>query len=54
MKFARWTNDCEACWRPAKLRVWESAPGDPFWDYGYPRNAGEELTADLKAEGLTE
>ncbi len=38
--------------QPAERRVWESAPGDPFWDYGYPRNAGEELTADLKAEGL--
>jgi hypothetical protein len=37
---------------PAKARVWESAPRDPFWDYGYPRNAGAELAADLKAEGL--
>jgi len=37
---------------PAKLRVWESAPGNPFWDFGYPRNAGAELAADLKAEGL--
>ena len=33
-------------------RVWESAPGDPFWDFGYPRNADEELLADLRAEGL--
>jgi hypothetical protein len=39
---------------PAARRVWESAPGDPFWDFGYPRNAGEELAADLKAELLTE
>jgi hypothetical protein len=38
--------------QPAQQRVWESAPGDPFWDYGYPRNAGEELSADLNAEGL--
>jgi hypothetical protein len=38
---------------PAKRRVWESAPGNPFWDSGYPRNAGAELAADLKAEGLT-
>jgi hypothetical protein len=37
---------------PAQRRVWESAPGNPFWDFGFPRNAGEELTADLKAEGL--
>jgi hypothetical protein len=37
---------------PAQRRVWESAPGNPFWDYGYPRNAGADLAADLKAEGL--
>jgi len=39
---------------PARRRVWESAPGDPFWDFGYPRNAGEELAVDLRAEGLAE
>ncbi|HEY1758211.1 MAG TPA: hypothetical protein VGG72_22765 [Bryobacteraceae bacterium] len=39
---------------PAKNRVWESGAGEPFWDFGYPRNAGEELAADLKAEGLAE
>lgn len=39
---------------PAKSRVWESAPGEPFWDFGYPRNAGAELAADLEAEGLAE
>ncbi len=33
-------------------RVWESAGGDPFWDFGYPRNAGEDLLSDLRAEGL--
>jgi hypothetical protein len=33
------------------VRVWESAPS-PFWDFGYPRNAGPELVADLRAEGL--
>lgn len=33
-------------------RVWESAPGDPFWDFGYPRNVSADLLADLKAEGL--
>jgi hypothetical protein len=31
-------------------RVWESAPGDPFWDFGYPRNAGAELMEDLGSE----
>lgn len=39
---------------PAKKRIWESAPGDAFWDYGYPRNAGEELRAGLSEEGLIE
>ena len=29
-------------------RVWESAPGDPFWDFGYPRNAGADLMDDLR------
>jgi hypothetical protein len=38
---------------PANRRVWESAPGDPFWDFGYPRNAGEELAEDLRTEGLS-
>lgn len=33
-------------------RVWESAPADPWWDFGYPRNAGSSLLADLEAEGL--
>src|ERR1051325_3767258 len=33
-------------------RVWESAPGDPFWDFGYPKNAGEDLMNDLRTEGL--
>jgi hypothetical protein len=34
-------------------RVWESAPGDPFWDFGYPRSAGRDLLEDLKKEGLS-
>jgi hypothetical protein len=34
------------------LRVWESAPGDPFWDFGYPRNAGSGLLNDLRGEKL--
>jgi hypothetical protein len=34
------------------VRVWESAVGDPFWDFGYPRTAGEDLLRDLRAEGL--
>ena len=31
------------------VRVWESAAGDPFWDFGYPKNAGEDLLEDLRA-----
>ena len=33
-------------------RVWESAPGDPFWDFGYPGNAAGELIDGLREEGL--
>lgn len=35
-----------------EYRIWESAPGDPFWDFGYPKNAAGELREDLEAEGL--
>jgi len=35
-------------------RVWESAPNDPFWDFGYPSNAGAELRDGLREEGLLE
>ncbi len=34
------------------IRVWESAAGAPFWDFGYPKNAGPELVKDLRVEGL--
>jgi hypothetical protein len=34
------------------VRVWESAPGAPFWDFGYPRNAGRWLQRDLVSAGL--
>jgi hypothetical protein len=34
------------------VRVWESAAGDPFWDFGYPRNAGPGLLEDLRGEHL--
>ena len=33
-------------------RVWESAPGSPFWDYGYPSNTGTRFREDLDKEGL--
>ena len=37
---------------PAKARVWESASGDHFWDFGYPSNAGPDLLDDLRSEEL--
>jgi hypothetical protein len=33
-------------------RVWESSGENPFWDFGYPKNAAGELLKDLTAEGL--
>ena len=35
-------------------RVWESSAGDPFWDFGYPKNASGELLEDLQSEGLAD
>jgi len=34
------------------VRVWESGPGDAFWDFGYPRNARAGLLEDLRTEKL--
>lgn len=34
------------------VRVWESGPDDPWWDFGYPRNASDDLLDDLRTEGL--
>ena len=34
-------------------RVWESSATDPFWDFGYPSNAGPRLMQDLNNEQLT-
>src|SRR5579862_12263 len=36
------------------VRVWESAAGDPFWDFGYPGNARQDLVNDLRTAGLIE
>ena len=33
-------------------RVWESSAADPFWDFGYPSNAGHRLIQDLINEQL--
>ncbi len=37
---------------PAAKRIWESCEGNPFWDFGYPRNATGDLLDDLKSEGF--
>ena len=37
---------------PLKQRLWESGPGKPFWDFGYPKNASANLLRDLKLEGI--
>jgi hypothetical protein len=42
----------EAALTRAAGRVWESTPGDPFWDFGYPRNARGRLLAQLRSAGL--
>jgi hypothetical protein len=33
-------------------RIWETSAADPFWDFGYPANAGPQLLEDIKNEGL--
>ena len=33
-------------------RIWQSHAADPFWDFGYPRNARGDLLSDLRREGL--
>ena len=34
------------------VRVWESGDGDPWWDFGYPRNVRGDLRADLRSAGF--
>ena len=36
------------------IRVWESSPGNRFWDFGYPKNAAGDLLQDIKDEGLVD
>jgi len=36
------------------VRVWESGPDDPWWDFGYPKKTRGELLEDLRSEGLVE
>jgi len=35
-------------------RVWETAADNPFWDFGFPRNAHGQLLEDLRSEGLAD
>jgi hypothetical protein len=42
----------EAMLTEREKRVWESSAADPFWDFGYPRNAGPRLMEDISNEGL--
>lgn len=42
----------EAMLTDREKRVWETSAGEPFWDFGYPLNAQDELLDDLKKEGL--
>ncbi len=34
------------------VRIWETSPGDPPWDFGYPSNAGKQLLEDIHKEEL--
>ena len=43
----------EAMLTNREKRVWESAAADPFWDFGYPKNASARLLEDINNEGLT-
>jgi hypothetical protein len=42
----------EATLTDREKRVWETSAANPFWDFGYPANAGEPLREDLKNEGV--
>jgi hypothetical protein len=37
----------EALLSHREKRVWESSAADPFWDFGYPSNAGPQLLEDI-------
>jgi hypothetical protein len=34
-------------------RLWETSAATPFWDFGYPGNAGPQLLEDIHSEGFT-
>lgn len=43
----------EALLTDRNQRVWETSSAAPFWDFGYPANAGPQLLEDIKNEGLS-
>ncbi len=45
-------NRLEATLIARDKRVWESSAADPFWDFGYPRNACNRFMEDIRKEGL--
>jgi hypothetical protein len=45
-------NRLEATLIARDQRVWESSAADPFWDFGYPRNACSRFMEDIRKEGL--
>ena len=42
----------EAMLAAREKRVWETSAANPFWDFGYPRNASARFLKDIKNEGL--
>ncbi|MBV9768766.1 MAG: hypothetical protein JOZ32_04275 [Bryobacterales bacterium] len=40
----------EALLTQRERRIWESSAADPFWDFGYPANAGPQLLQDINNE----
>jgi len=38
---------------PVKSGVWETSAKNPFWDFGYPKNAKGELLEDLEKEDIS-
>lgn len=37
-----------------EVRMWESGGPDPWWDFGYPKNAGKYLLRRMREAGLIE
>lgn len=49
---AEWDERLAAMLTGTEHRIWESLAGEPFWDFGYPRNARGRLLRDLRAIGF--